>query len=143
MADDFGGGQGGGKRPARIEMTPGAGNLQEAALRAALVGPFRVAHGLKKTYTLEPDESEVIARNSSASRHCLYVAVYLPPTHPGPVPLIVGSEVTPSSSAGVPVVLEPRVGEAGVSFSAVLLPGEDLSAQSPVPATLIVSSVAF
>jgi len=131
------------RQPGRLTMDPGEGNLQEQLLRAAIVGPFRVAHGVKKTRNLQPNEPLVLAEVATPARSCVYVAVFLPFSRPGPVKMTVGCEMQQGSSAGIPVLLETKVGEAGVSFSCVLQPGESLVAQSEIEAVVIVSMVAF
>lgn len=128
----------------RVAVDPGEGNLQENALRAAIIGPYRIAHGSKRTVNLQPDEPSRIANLAPAARHCAFVALFLPTSQTGPLNLTVGQEDTQGDSAGVPVALEPRVGPmAGISFSCVLLPGETLYGQSPIPCSLIVSEVYF
>lgn len=118
---------------------PGEGNLQLAALIASIVGPYRVAHGAKHAVVLEPDEPKRVSSNSPASRHCLFVALYLPMSRTGPLFLTVGQEDTPGDSAGIPVALQPELGH----FSAVLLPGEQLYAVSPLACRFVISEVSF
>ena len=123
----------------QVVFRPGEGNLQLAALIAAVVGPYRVAHGAKHAVILEADEPRKISSNSPASRHCLFVALFLPLSRSGPLFLTVGQEDTPGDSAGVPVALQPELGH----FSAVLLPGEQLYAVSPLACRFVISEVSF
>jgi len=123
----------------QVVFRPGAGNLQLPALIAAIVGPYRVAHGAKHSVALEAEESKKIASNSPASQHCLFIALFLPLSRSGPLYLTVGQEDTPGDSAGVPVALLPELGR----FSAVLLPGEQLYAVSPIACRFVISQVSF
>lgn len=132
------------RRGARLEIDPGEGNLQMQALIASIVGPFRIAHGSKRTIHLEADEPKRIANIAPAARHCAFVALFLPLSTDGPLAITVGKEDSQGDSAGIPVQLEPRMGAgAGVSFGCVLLPGETLYGQSPINVSFIVSEVSF
>jgi hypothetical protein len=128
----------------RMQMDPGEGNLQMQALFAAVIGPYRVAHGSKRTVQLESDEPKRIVNVAPAARHCAYVALFLPQSADGPLYITVGKEDTQGDAAGIPVQLESRLATAaGVGFACVLLPGESLYAQSHLNVTFIVSEVSF
>lgn len=127
-----------------LRFKPGEGNLQLALLFASIVGPLRIAHGVKRAVRLEKDEAKKVSNNSSASRHVLYVTLYLPISDENKLLLTVGGEDTPGDNSGLPVELAPRIGlEGGVGFSAVLLPGETLYAISPLDCSFTVSEVSF
>lgn len=127
-----------------LKVKPGEGNLQLGAIFAAIAGPYRVAHGIKKAINLTADQTAKVSVMSPASRHCRYVALFLPSNNAGPVTILVGMESQLGSNSGVPVQLLPRVGpSAGVSYSAVLLPGNELFAQSATNLRIIVAEVDF
>lgn len=128
------------------EIKPGEGNLQMQAYFAAIVGPHRIAMGAKRTFNLEQNETQRIANVNPASRHCAFIAVYLPVSSAGPATVSIGSEDMLGDSAGIPVQLFPRIGPAAaISFAQVLLPGETLFALNTNLLTLniIVSQVDF
>lgn len=130
----------------RLVMNPGSGNLQEQALRAAIIGPARVAHGNKRPVVLQPGEPARISNVSTVARHCVYVALFLPLSSEGTLEITVGQEDMQGDNSSIPVRLEPRLGpSAGISFGCVLLPGETLYAQSSQDedVSLVISEVYF
>lgn len=128
----------------QFKIQPGEGNLQIQALIAAVVGPFRLAHSIKKTIALRANIPEKISGISPASRHCRYIAMYLKASNPGPVSIQVGKEPMLGTNSSVSVDLEPRIGPfAGISYSGVLLPGDEIFAQALADVAIVVAEVDF
>lgn len=128
-----------------IMSHPGEGNLDVRAYVAAIVGPHRVAHGAKTRATLRPDRETQLTSSAGQALRVVYTAVSLPADVAGPLVAMFsnGGAIGPQTS--VPCRLLNTLGaHAGNSYSAVLLPGEDLYAQA-VSATfdVFVSTVWF
>src|SRR5205814_1810265 len=114
------------------------------AYLAARVGPYRVAHGSRSNVPLlNANQAVKIASSPGTSEQAIYVGVGLPP---GAAPVIVSfssSEDTTNTAIPGAMAVAFSVGS-GVSFSAVLIPGDDLYAWSATPGVrLVVSQVGF
>lgn len=130
-----------GQRPAGMVVDPGRGNLMENALRAAQIGPYRVAHGARRVLNLEPDEPKEVAGIHAAGNHAAFIAMFLPSSQTGELPVTVSRDPGAAESS-VPVLLKPLTG-INQSFSCVLLPGDALYVQSSIPAQIVVCQIAF
>lgn len=126
------------------KIDPGRGNLSANAYLAARVGPYRVAHGSRKNVPLlVADQAVKIASSPGTSDQAIYVGIGLPPGAAPTIVLFSSSEDTSSSSIPGAMAVAFSVGS-GISFSAVLLPGDDLYAWSSVAnVRLVVSQVGF
>lgn len=126
------------------EIKPGEGNLQIQALIAAVVGPLRMAHGLKRSLLLPGGETALVTGLAPAARHCRFIAMYLPANNPGPVQVKIGMEQMLGTNSALSATLEPQVGVyAGVSYSGVLLPGDQLYAQAEADVFVVISETDF
>ncbi len=130
----------------KIEIEPGEGNLNARAYVAALVGPYRLAHGSQKPLVLEPDQPMKVVSNPgvAGTDQAMFVGVALQPGQ-APVNVLFGpsNQLGPTSSvpAELPVSAVAMLG--GIGFSAVLLPGDELWVQSPVATQIVAFTVGF
>lgn len=124
---------------------PGYGNLNMKAREAAILGPYRIAHGQLETLNLDAAEPYRAHSLSTASQeHVAFVAFFLPVDATGPAPVTFSSQSEYGSGSGIPAQLVPLVGHAsGASFSCVLLPGDQIFVQSAVDLSVIMSVVYF
>lgn len=114
-----------------VEIDPGAGNMDIRAYTAAVLGPARAAFGTKSVPTLQEAQPTRIAVNSGSTHQVAFVAVTLSPLDTsGPKLAIFDSQSNPGGSS-MPSVLDRTLGAAaGLGYTAVLLPGDELYAQS-------------
>lgn len=130
-----------------FEIWPGAGNLRLDVLFASYIGPVRVAHGAKAVVKLTGGTAKRIVgtTGASGSDSVSFVRVYLASNQLGPVSILFGTSETLGSSS-IPVNLTGTVAvgqEASRFFDAILLPGEELYAQTAPTVNLIISQVWF
>jgi hypothetical protein len=131
-------------KPTIIDTIPGMGNLDARMLWAAVVGPMRVCHGTDKTLNLAANTPVQVASNPAPSDRVMFVGVSLPIGAAGPAPLVFSRTSDVLGAANVPAVLEPRIGApAGISFQAVLAPGEELYVQSSTAVRIVAFQVRF
>lgn len=135
------------KLQALFEIDPGAGNLRMDVFFASIIGPNRVAHGSKAVKTMIQGQPQKIASTTGAggSNAISFARVYLAASQLGPVSILFGtSETLGTSSIPVNLVGTFVAGqEVSRYFDAVLLPGEELYAQTSSNASLLVSRVWF
>lgn len=132
---------------ALLEIDPGAGNLRMDVFFASAIGPQRVAHGAKDVKVLTAGQAVKIAATTGAggSHAVSFVRVYLATNQTGPVAVLFGTSETLGNTA-IPVNLigTATAGqEVSRHFDAILLPSEELYAQSSVGVSLIISRVWF
>ena len=130
----------------KLEIEAGEGNLNARAYVAALVGPYRLAHGSQKPLVLEPNQSMKVVSNPgiAGNDQAMFVGVALQPGQ-APVSVLFGpsDQLGPTSSvpANMPASAVAMLG--GIGFSAVLLPGDELWVQSPTATQLVAFTVGF
>lgn len=133
----------------------GVDSLSAKAYLASVIGPRRVALGVRHKVTLRDFNPVKIAENTGAAgvdRAC-YVSVSLAGgqglTTP---PVLFGSDNSPSDDNGILQLIGPQIGSPIYSFSAVLYPSEQLYAALPtdvlalgitLPIALVVSQEWF
>lgn len=128
-----------------FEVDPGRGNLNAKAHQAAVVGPYRLAHGRQTSPTISATSPTRIAKCAGPADQVLFVAAMLPSNNAGPLRFWVGpGNMMGLGSPVVELVNNPGF-LAGVSYSAVLLPGDELYLQAAGGANvqIVVSEVSF
>jgi hypothetical protein len=129
----------------KIEIDAGEGNLNARAYVAAVVGPYRLAHGSQRSLVLAADVPQKIAANPgvNGSDQAMFVGVALQPGQL-PVSVLFGASSSMGGASSVPANMDTTIGAAGgVSFSQVLLPGEELWVVSPTATALVALTVGF
>jgi len=114
-----------------VEIDPGAGNLDVRACMAAVMGPQRAAFGNKSAKALQEGQPTQLGVNSGNSGQVAYMAVTLSPLDAGgPRLAIIDGQSQPGGSS-IPVVFDRTLASAaGIGYAAILLPGDELYAQS-------------
>jgi len=114
-----------------VEIDPGAGNLDVRAYMAAVMGPQRAAFGNKSAKALQEGQPTQLGVNSGNSGQVAYMAVTLSPLDAGgPRLAIIDGQSQPGGSS-IPVVFDRTLASAaGIGYAAILLPGDELYAQS-------------
>lgn len=129
-----------------VEMDPGEGNLDARAYIAAVLGPARTAYGSKAMYTLTEGSPLRIGANSGSSRQVAYAAVALTGAQLGGPKIALLDGQSQLGSSSMPAALSRAFGSAGIGFSSVLLPGDELYAQAAPgegPFNIVISLVWF
>lgn len=115
------------------KVMPGTGNLNLRAAFAAIVGPKRLAHGIRRTKVLDASKSStLIARNPDAQNKelCTYVSVTLSQAFtPGTYTVVFGGDQAVNGNSGIPIKFTDSTPNAFELYGEVLLPGEELYAQ--------------
>jgi hypothetical protein len=133
-----------------LNQDPGTGNLNLRAYLAAVVGPRRIAHGLREVVQVSP-QNPVLIFGNKPQVEVAYVEVWLPEQSIVALPGA-GAYIAFASSEGTGHNAIQLLLNAMQRFSAVLLPSDQIYAQAvadalraalanPVP--VVVSSVVF
>jgi hypothetical protein len=129
----------------KIEIDAGRGNLNAKAYVAAVVGPYRLAHGSQKSLVLTAGTPMLVAKNPgvAGTDQAMFVGVALQPGN-APVTVLFGPGDQLGNSSNVPAKMDTAVAQlGGISFSSVLLPGDELWVVSDVATSLVSFSVGF
>lgn len=130
-----------------IRIEPGTGNLDVRAYIAALLGPQRAAFGTKSFRTLSEGAGIRLGSNSPAGKQVSFIAVTLGGSDVGGPRIAIFDGQSALGASSIPASLNRTLGSfAGTGFSSVLLPGDELYAQSaPGEGTfnIVVSQVWF
>jgi|GEM_PF-3913460 len=130
-----------------VDIEHGTGNLDVRAYIAALLGPQRAAFGNKGTRQLIEGQPTRLATNAPAGRQVSFIAVTLLAADAGGPRIVMFDGESNLGSNSLPVTLDRTLGSyAGVGFTSVLLPGDEVYAQ-PAPGqgafSILVSQVWF
>ena len=130
----------------RIVIEAGKGNLNARAYVAAVVGPYRLAHGGQRALVLTAGQAEKIAANPgvAGTDQPMFIGVALQ-AGKAPVTVLFGPNSEMGNSSNVPANMSlPAVAMlGGIGFSCILLPGEELWVQSPSDTSLVAFTVGF
>lgn len=128
-----------------IDIEAGEGNLNARAFVAAVVGPYRLAFATQRSMPMTANVPMKIATNPgvAGTRQAMFVGVALQPGEAA-ISVLFGSSESMGGASSVPANMDTTVGPlAGVSFSQVLLPGEELWAVAPADTNLVALYVGF
>lgn len=127
-------------------MDAGKGNLNARAYMAAVIGPYRLAHGGQRALVLQPNEPQKIAANPgvAGSEQAMFIGVALQRGQT-PVTVLFAPNDQMGTSSNVPANMSTAAIAmlGGIGFSAVLLPGEELWVQSDTLTSLVAFTVGF
>ena len=117
-----------------LDIDPGEGNLNLKAYIAGVVGPKRVAFSAKQVKTLLEANSTKLINNNPQSGQVAFVSVSLVGPSAAATPALFDSQQDVGQNS-IPSFLSGTLGAAsGISFEAVLLPGDDLFGRAGIGA---------
>lgn len=116
-----------------ITLNSGEGLLDERALRASSVGPYRLAMAQRASVMLQRDNTVEIYKNIGAADAYVFVGVGLPwNAAVSPLEVIFARDDQMGPNSGIPARLGGAVNQT-FGFMQLLMPGEQLFAQITDP----------
>lgn len=111
-----------------LNQDPGSGNLNLRGYIASIVGPRRIAHGMRKVMVLTPEKVVQVASHSPQGPEVAYVEIWLPEQS---IKSIAGEGAFIAISSGENAGQNAFQVEltATQRFAAILLPNDQLFAQ--------------
>ncbi len=122
-----------GNKTTRISLEPGKGLLDERALRASSIGPYRLAMAGRVSVVLKNDAVVEVYKNIGVADVIVFVGVGLPWNAPvTPLEVVFGRDDVLGQNSGIPARLGGAVNQT-FGFMQLLLPGEQLFAKITDP----------